>query len=290
MRKVLITGSNGFVGTQFAEKLHKSDWEITFVDITDPYHAEDARDFFKFNDTKYNLVIHLAAVVGGRATIEKEPLKVAVDLAIDSDAFRWALRTKPDHFVYYSSSAAYPTWMQNGHKVRLDEDDISLSTIETPDLTYGWAKLTGEMLAEYAQQEGLRTHVFRPFSGYGETQSLDYPFPSFIDRAKRKADPFDIWGDGTQVRDWIHIDDIVNATLKAIDQDVQGPVNLCTGIPTSFNDLAHKITTMAGYNPQFNHILDAPKGVHYRVGHPTKLHTFYTPKISLEEGIKRSLK
>src|SRR5882762_4540552 len=98
-----------------------------------------------------------------------------------------------------------------------------------PDMTYGWAKLTGEVLAGYAIQAGLQVQVFRPFSGYGEDQALDYPFPSFIDRALRWAEPFEIWGDGTQTRDWIHIDDIVGATLAAIDQDVKGPINLGWG-------------------------------------------------------------
>jgi nucleoside-diphosphate-sugar epimerase len=300
MKKALITGHKGFVGRHFVRKLEAQGWDITGVDIADKY-PEDARDFFRKDNTHYDLVVHLAAVVGGRATIEGAPLSVAVDLAIDSEAFQWALRTKPKHFVYYSSSAAYPTYLQEEeiegripflmipNTTKLCENDIDLENIANPDLTYGWSKLTGEMLASHAEKAGLRVHVFRPFSGYGSDQALDYPFPSFIARAKRKDNPFEIWGDGTQTRDWIHIDDIVDGTMAAIVEDIPGPINLCTGQPTSFNELACLMGKAAGYNPWFDHKLDAPRGVHYRVGDPAKLNEFYIPKISLEEGIRRAL-
>lgn len=285
--KVLITGSAGFVGRHFARALDGHD--LTLVDIAD---GCDVRDFFRTDRTRFDVVIHLAAVVGGRAQIEGAPLSLAVDLAIDADLFTWALNAHPRRIVYYSSSAAYPIDLQNdlARSRRLAEADLKLTgNIGNPDLTYGWAKLTGEQLAHHAEQEGLRVHVFRPFSGYGEDQDLAYPFPSFIRRAARKDDPFTIWGDGEQVRDWIHIDDIVAATLAAVEQDVPGPVNLCTGRDTSFNELAALVCEQAGYKPSLRHILDAPRGVAYRVGDPTKLNSFYTPKVTLEDGVSRAL-
>jgi nucleoside-diphosphate-sugar epimerase len=286
MKKVLITGHAGFVGRHFVKQLDGK-YDLTLVDVKE---GNDCRDFFKENSTKFDLVIHLAAIVGGRATIEGNPLKVATDLAIDSDMFQWALRTKPDSIVYYSSSAAYPTAYQTQTtRYKLREDHINIYSVMSPDLTYGWAKLTGEMLANYAEQEGLRVHVFRPFSGYGEDQDLDYPFPSFIARGKRKDNPFEIWGTGEQVRDFIHIDDVVAGTLEAVKQDIQGPVNLGWGRPTSFNELAELVTKEVGYSPEIKHIIGAPEGVSYRLCDPSKFMSFYTPKISLEEGIRRAL-
>lgn len=298
--KALITGHKGFVGRHFVRKLEAQGWDITGVDIVSE-NPVDARDFFRKDDTHYDLVVHLAAVVGGRATIEGAPLSVAVDLAIDSEAFQWALRTKPKHFVYYSSSAAYPINLQQENYLeyfglgqrkndyKLKESDIDLENIQNPDLTYGWSKLTGEMLVDYAEKEGLRVHVFRPFSGYGSDQALDYPFPSFIQRIKRKDNPFEIWGNGMQTRDWIHIDDIVDATMAAVAEDIIGPINLCTGRPTSFNGLASLMLQEAKQSAMFDHKLNAPRGVHYRVGDPTRLNEFYIPKISLEEGIRLAL-
>jgi len=283
--KILVTGDAGFVGRYFHKALDGHD--ITGIDIK---NGIDARKFFTTDETCFDLVVHLAAIVGGRATIEGEPLSVAVDLAIDSELFQWALRTKPGRIIYYSSSAAYPIKLQDyGSTHHLTESDIDLNNIQSPDYTYGWAKLTGEMLASYAEKEGLRVHIFRPFSGYGEDQSLDYPFPSFIKRGVEKANPFKIWGTGNQVRDFMHMEDVVAATLEAVRQDIKGPVNLGLGRATSFNDLATLVADECGYSPEFEKIIGAPEGVQYRCSDPTKMLSFYTPKITLEEGIARAV-
>jgi nucleoside-diphosphate-sugar epimerase len=285
--KILITGDAGFVGRAFHRALDDKGHDITGIDIA---NGIDCRDFFKKDDTKYDVVIHLAAIVGGRATIEGNPLAVASDLAIDSDMFQWAVRTKPKHLVYYSSSAAYPIYLQKAaYKQRLREADINLDHIRNPDFSYGWAKLTGETLARYARDEGIKVHVLRPFSGYGSDQALDYPFPSLIARGKAKMDPFEVWGTGEQVRDFIHIDDVVAATFEAITNDIR-TLNLCTGRATSFIQLAEMIMLAQGYLAPIKKHPGKPSGVEYRVGDPTKMFQIYEPKITLEEGITRALK
>ena len=283
--KILITGDAGFVGRNF--RRHLEGHEIVGVDIV---NGIDARDFFRTNKTHFDQVIHLAAVVGGRKMIESSPLALAVDLAIDAEMFGWALRTKPKNITYFSSSAAYPIFLQapGMPPLRLQETFIDLNMIQTPDLTYGWAKLTGEMLAVHARAQGLKVQVFRPFSGYGSDQALDYPFPSFIARGWKKSHPFEIWGDGTQVRDFIHINDIVQAVITAWDTDIE-TVNLATGRATSFNELARLVADAVGYTPTIRHLEAEPVGVAYRVGDAKLMKTFYTPKISLEEGIHLAL-
>jgi len=285
--KVLITGSEGFVARYFRRALEGHD--LTLVDVR-ARPSVDARDFFRRDDTRFDLVVHLAAVVGGRATIEGEPLRVAVDLAIDAELFQWALRTRPGRVVYYSSSAVYPVGLQTGDPPRrLRETDLDLDDPKLPDLTYGWAKLTGEQLARYAAAEGLRVHVFRPFSGYAEDQDESYPFRAFVDRARRRADPFEIWGDGTQVRDWVHIEDVVAGTLAALEDEPR-PLNLCTGRATSFTELARLATAAAGYDPRIEYLADAPRGVSHRVGDPSAMFEVYRPRISLEESLRGVLR
>lgn len=218
-------------------------------------------------------------------------MAVATDLAIDADLWQWALRTRPGRVVYFSSSAAYPTWLQNapGDHV-LTEGDINLARIDHPDQTYGLAKLVGEIQAAHVRAEGVPVTVIRPFSGYGHDQDLTYPFPAFIDRAIRREDPFRIWGDGEQVRDFIHISDIVDAVMVMVGEGIDGPVNLCSGVPTSFNDLAELVCASARYVPELAHVLAAPVGVRYRVGEPSLLRSFYEPKVSLEEGVAMALR
>ena len=283
---ILITGDAGFVGRAFHRYLDGAGHTIVGVDIV---NGLDARDFFKVDNRHFDLVIHLAAIVGGRQTIEGNPLAVAVDLAIDSDLFQWALRTQPGRIVYFSSSAAYPIALQEDSEFgSLQEDDIDLKNIETPDMSYGWSKLTGEMLASHYRAKGGKVSIFRPFSGYGADQALDYPFPSFIMRAKNRANPFAIWGNGQQTRDWIHIDDVIEGVFAGIKADIE-VANLCTGYATSFNDLAVYLADVVGYLPKFQHLTDEPSGVMYRVGDPTYMNTFYIPKISIQEGIQRAL-
>lgn len=282
--KILIAGHKGFIGQQLMRKYDGHD--ITAFDILS---GIDARDFFRTDTTKYDLAFNCAAVIGGRKGIEGQPLAVAVDLSIDAEYFNWIERTRPTHAVYFSSSAAYPINMQaDGVKIKLKESYLSLEDISLPDFSYGWSKLTGEYLAQFVTK--TKMHIFRPFSGYGETQALDYPFPSFIKRGVQKATPFEVWGDGNQVRDFIHVDDIVNAIDEAIRQDVVGPVNLGNARATSFNELAEAVMKQAGYSAPIHHLTAEPVGVSYRVCDNEKLLSFYTPKITLEEGIERALK
>jgi nucleoside-diphosphate-sugar epimerase len=286
-KRILLTGGSGFVGRHFLKKL-SVDNDVLNIDIKE---GNDAGEFFRKDSTRFDLVIHLAATVGGRQTIELAPHKLFNNLSLDSELFQWALRTNPHKVVYYSSSAAYPQHLQQrGSEIKLHESEIQIDDVASPDPSiYGWSKLTGEQLVRYSRRQGLKIWAFRPFSGYSEDQDLDYPFPSFIARGKRRDNPFEIWGDGQQVRDWIHIDDIVNATIAALEYTPM-TINLCTGRPMNFNQFAEIVMRMAGYSAPLKHRLEAPVGVSYRVGDPTAMNKIYPARISLEEGIARALR
>tara|TARA_A100001015_G_scaffold281199_1_gene344230 strand:+ start:1344 stop:2228 length:885 start_codon:yes stop_codon:yes gene_type:complete len=289
---VLITGDLGFVGRAFKKYFARQhNVNITGIDLK---AGNDCRDFFKSSTEQFDLIIHLAAIVGGRETIENEPLSVATDLSIDSEFFNWVIKTKQTRVVYFSSSAAYPTHLQLPQlKHQLKESDINLDDIRLPDFTYGWAKLTGEYLAKFVREQGTKVYVFRPFSGYGADQDLTYPFPSFIKRTLDRVDSFDIWGDGNQVRDFIHIDDIVKAVMCCVDNDVPNcDMNLGSGIATSFNNLAKIMFDISGWEPinGINHLIDKPVGVSYRVCDPSFMESIYKLKYTFEERIEMILK
>jgi nucleoside-diphosphate-sugar epimerase len=285
--QVLLTGHRGFIGRHLHAALDARGDDVTGVDLID---GRDALDLFRFDQRPYDLAIHCAAVVGGRASIDGSPLGVGTNLALDSWYMRWLVRTGTPRAVYYSSSAAYPVALQQPGEIRrLIESDIDLEQSGRPDSTYGLAKLVGEYLAPIVEAHGTRMHVLRPFSGYGEDQDDCYPFPAFIGRARRREDPFEIWGDGSSTRDWIHVSDVVGATLAAVDQDAPGPINLGWGRATSFDELTSLVTTAAGYQPQLTYRPTAPQGVHHRVCDPKRMLDLYQPRVSLEEGIARAL-
>jgi GDP-L-fucose synthase len=248
-------------------------------------------------DSDFDYTFHLAAMVGGRLMIENNPLAVADDLAIDAAYWGWAKKTRPKKTACFSSSAAYPIKLQRrGEYVLLKEEMISFDTdIGMPDMSYGWAKLTCEYLAQLAyEKHGLKSICYRPFSGYGEDQDEAYPFPSICKRvlAERGAEALHVWGDGTQMRDFIHIEDCVTGVMATIDKINDGDaINLSTGIFTSFIDFAKLAAGVVGYHPEVNGLSDKPTGVYARGGDTAKqkeLGFQYT--IDFQTGIERALK
>ena len=283
MKKVLITGYKGFVGRYFTEYLTAKDMWLTLVDTKD---GNDVREFFAESSYQFDLVIHLAAIVGGRESIEGRPLAVADNFSIDSEFFQWCLKTKPKKVVYFSSSAAYPVSLQTSERhVKLKETMSCWEHASMPDLTYGTSKLIGEYLSSFVEN----VHIFRPFSGYGTDQDLNYPFPMYVKRALDKADPFEVWGPGTQTRDFIHIHDIVNAVWTAVVKDIYGPINLGWGRSTSFLELAQMCMDAVGYKGEIVTRPDKPVGCMHRVSDNTKMLSFYQPKITLEQGIEMAV-
>lgn len=284
MKTILITGNKGFVGRYFMEKLDHPSNFIVGADIKD---GHDCRDVFRrIETTQVDLVIHLAAIVGGRESIEGRPMAVADNFSIDSQFFQWCLKTKPKKIVYFSSSAAYPIDMQTPERhIKLNEGLIDFAHPRQADMTYGYAKLVGEFLGSFVDN----VHIFRPFSGYGPDQDLNYPFPMYVKRAVERANPFEVWGPGTQTRDFIHIKDIVNAVMTAVEEGVTGPTNLGWGRSTSFLELAQMCMDIVGYQGEIVTRPDKPVGCMHRVADNTKLLEFYQPKITLEQGIAEAV-
>jgi len=319
MRKILITGGAGFVGRHFCKHFLDQGDQVHCVDalVKDTggldcalwpffnpgayknfhFYRQDCRDYFKENtDDDFDYSLHLAAMVGGRMMIENDPLAVACDLSIDAEYWRWALKARPKKTVCFSSSAAYPVALQRENNwCLLKEDMISLGdNIGKPDMSYGWAKLTSEYLARLAHEKyGLKSVIYRPFSGYGEGQDDNYPFPSICKRAlDLKGSPvFQVWGTGEQMRDFIHIDDCVRGVLMTMDliDDAQA-VNLSTGILTSFKSFAAMAAEICGHKPLIIGMSDKPSGVFARGGDISKQRALgFIPGIDFKSGIIKAL-
>lgn len=319
-RKILVTGGAGFVGRHVVGRLLELGDEVHCVDVIAPmtgarplqkwplfspldyknfhFYHEDCRDYFsRVSDTDFDYVFHLAAMVGGRLMIENNPLAVADDLSIDAEYWQWAARTKPAKTLCFSSSAAYPIKYQRSVSYKLlTEDMISFeSDIGMPDMSYGWAKLTCEYLARLAYlKHGLKSIVYRPFSGYGEDQDDTYPFPAICKRvmANKGKPVVTVWGTGRQMRDFIHIEDCVDGILKTMDKiDDGGAVNLSTGLYTSFIDFAKIAAELCGFFPEVRGTSEKPEGVFARAGDPSKLSKLgFRYTIDFRDGIKRALK
>lgn len=274
------------------KRLELDGWDVLTIDIKthgDVFHMQHLTK-------RYDLVIHAAAQAPHRKAIDENLAAFPYNVALDSYILNWAMRTQQRRFVYLSSCAAYPAWMQAkevpAHKTRFHEDTLwpaADTTFGMPFDVYGWTKLIGERMAEQAREAGVKMHVVRPFSGYGEDQSFDFPMRAFAKRTLRRENPFVIWGNADQVRDWIHIDDIVGAVMAIVEADDQRTFNLCTGRGVSMIELARMMHQEISYAPVVSVDADAPMGAFYRVGDPSRLHEVYVPQVSLEEGVRRMI-
>ena len=315
MKNVLITGGAGFVGRHMCKRFSEMNYQVFCVDnlVSEsakelenwPEHLKctknftfinkDCRDYFKNEgkDKKFNLVIHLAAVVGGRAVIENSPIAVAEDLSIDAEMFNWAVKAKPDKLVFFSSSAAYPIKYQkdDSNKKHLSEDMITFeSDIGMADLTYGWAKLTGEYLARLAHKNyGLDVVCYRPMSGYGEDQDEVYPFNGILKRVLRKENPIEIWSNSC--RDFVYIEDCIDCMLNTMDKVNDGSgINIGTGKETYFKDLVKLMCKITNHDAEIKVLDDKPKGVYFRVADTNKMNKLgYNFNTKLEKGVKKSI-
>lgn len=291
LNSILVTGSAGFLGRAFVAEFRRRGADVEFFDIADEMekHRESAMDqqsWFEITDRRYDLVVPCAYHVGGRAGIDGNKAALAKNLMLDAALFDWSVRTGT-RVLYLSSSAVYPTDMQDKHWWEPLTETVMAAGLSDAD--YGFAKAAGERLARNAQAQGVPVHIVRPFSGYGPGQSLDYPFPSFVKRAKERQDPFEVWGDPESKRDWIHVTDLVRGALAVVEADYQDPVNLCTGIGTSFADLARMCMAAAGYEAPIQANASAPMGVFARVGDPTRMLQFYTPQVSIQQGVEEAI-
>jgi nucleoside-diphosphate-sugar epimerase len=320
VRRILITGGAGFVGRHFTRHFLEQGDEVHVVDSIEQYtgaadpaagwplfeprdhakfhfHKQDCRDWFRRSaDAQFDYALHLAAMVGGRLMIENNPLVVADDLSIDAAYWQWAKQAKPAKTICFSSSAAYPIKFQRPEGyVLLEEGMIDFGDdIGMPDLSYGWAKLTCEYLARLAyERHGLKSVTYRPFSGYGEDQDDSYPFPSICKRAieHQGAREAFVWGSGTQMRDFIHIEDCVRGVIATMDKIDDGDaINLSTGIFTSFIEFARTAAEVCGYAPEVKGMSDKPAGVHARGGDTKKQRALgFTHTIDFRSGIERAI-
>jgi len=270
-----------FIEDDFRNTLHH-------LKVNENYFQETLDiSFEKFAD-----VFHFAAIVGGRAKIDGDPMMVALDLSIDAEFFYWICRHKPERVLYPSSSAAYPVDLQTDtNAIALSESDIDFARMGQPDMTYGWSKLTGEYLAHIAAKYyGVSVTCIRPFSGYGEDQDLTYPIPAIAARAASKENPFEVWGTGKQGRDFVHIDDVLDCTLLAMEKIKDGrAINIGQGRLTSFLEIIDIFTDFAGYKPTIKPLLDKPVGVHSRYCNMdwVKENLGWEPSISIREGMRR---
>ena len=314
-KRVLVTGGASFIGSHLVGKLVSLGARVTVVDDlssgTLDNLANCPRIAFVKTDLEYSklrdlikifkgneIVFHLAATHGGRGYIETHPADVVSNFSIDHHTLEAACRAGVEKVVLASSACVYPPILQE----ELDSDYLLKETDSDPrklqvalsaDLEYGWSKLMAELqLNSFIKQYGLKGATLRFVTVYGERENETHSIIALIHKAHERMDPFVIWGDGEQSRDFTYVSDIVDGTILAAERINDGsPINLGTGQRFKIRDVAGMIFDIMDHHPSVEYDASKPTGVINRALDIDRARNLlgWAPRISLREGLERTI-
>lgn len=329
-KKVLLTGGAGFIGTHLLERLIDLGADVTVVDdlssgsLDQVLHVWASRDFQycgpmdaevieagRQRFLRYDLedigqarramrgqqiVIHEAAVFGGRGFVDTRPADCCHTLGINHNVFKAAREEDIERVHYASTACVYPDSLQNEYDSTylLGEADAFRHGVASCDRAYGWAKFMGELeLQAYRDQYGLKGSICRYVTAYGPRENDTHAIVALIKRAVERCDPYVVWGTGEQDRDFTFVDDIVEGTLLATERITDcSPINIGTGRRHKIKDVVKLILQLTGHEPE--HLIfdpTKPVGVLSRALDNSRARESlgWAPRFSLEEGLKRTI-
>ncbi len=310
-RNVLVTGGASFIGSHLVDALiergarmrvvddlssgrleniqrHIDEGEIEFVrgDLREPGVAMSA-----LNDIE--IVFHLAADHGGRGYVDLHQAACAGNLALDGMLFLACRRAEVGKIVYASSGCVYPNFRQNDPNEEIFLTEEMAGPPYDADKMYGWAKLMGELtLKAYSKEWRMKTVSCRYFTVYGERGVENHAVMAMIARAFIKQDPFEVWGNGDQIRNWTYVGDIVSGTILAAEKIEDGTaVNLGTMERTRVIDAVHEVLRHTGHQAEIKFLPEMPTGPLNRVADNSLAKELlgWEPKVKFIDGLHRTI-
>jgi GDP-L-fucose synthase len=297
--RVVVTGGAGFLGSYVVEKLREQGVENIFVPRKKDYDLVRAENIRRlYDDANPDLVIHLAAVVGGIGANRANPGRFFYDnLMMGAQLMEEARLRGVRKFVAVGTICAYPKFTP----VPFKEDDLWNGYPEETNAPYGLAKKMMLVQSQaYREQYGFNSIFLLPVNLYGVRDNFDpqssHVIPSLIRKCveamRQGEDHITCWGTGAATREFLHADDCARGILLATEKyDKSEPVNLGAGFEISIKDLAEKVAALTGFKGRLVWDASQPDGQPRRSLDTSRAEREFgfRAQIGFDEGLKQAV-
>ena len=299
-KRVMVTGGAGFLGSYVVEKLRKRGCRKIFVPLVEDYDLTKEKNVVRlYQDYPADMVIHLAAVVGGIGANRENPGKFFYDnLVLGAMLMEHARQYKIDKFVAIGTICAYPKFTP----VPFKEEDLWNGYPEETNAPYGLAKKMMLVQSQaYRIQYGFNSIFLLPLNLYGPGDNFDpkssHVIPAlirkFIEAKDRGKEEVGCWGTGKPTRGFLYVEDAAEGILLATEKyNKSEPVNLGSDLEISIKDLAELIAKLVGFQSNIRWDTDKPDGQPRRKLDISraKQEFGFKAKMDFEEGLRRTIK
>ncbi|HDG98743.1 MAG TPA: GDP-L-fucose synthase [Desulfobacterales bacterium] len=298
-KRVVVTGGAGFLGSFVVEKLQERGCPYIFVPRSRDYDLRDLGAIRRMlKDAKPDIVIHLAARVGGIGANRTHPAEFFYDnLIMGVQLFHESWRFGVEKFVAIGTVCAYPKHTP----VPFKEEDLWNGYPEETNAPYGLAKKMLLVQSQaYRQQYGVNSIFLLPVNLYGPRDNFDletsHVIPALIRKCieakERGDDHIVVWGTGKPTREFLYVEDAAEGILLATERyNESEPVNLGSGIEISIKDLVHLIARLTGFKGKIVWDTSKPDGQPRRCLDTSKAERLFgfKAKTPFEEGLRKTI-
>jgi len=298
-KRICVTGGAGFLGSFIQESLKKRGVTDIFIPLRKQYDLIEVSDIRRMlSDAKPDVIIHLAANVGGIGANMEHPAEFFYDnLMMGVQLIHESWKAGVEKFVAIGTICAYPKYTP----IPFKEDDLWNGYPEETNAPYGLAKKMLLVQSQaYRKQYGFNSIYLLPVNLYGPRDNFNpkssHVIPALIHKCYEAklnhTTEVVIWGDGSPTREFIYAGDAAEGIVMATEKyDGPEPVNIGSGMEISIKDLAELIARLIGYEGKLVYDTGKPNGQPRRALDVSRAREYFgfTAKMSFEDGLKQTI-